>query len=66
MCFEYSSTIFMLAKIALLCLAAHDYKNVSLLEAYNAIHHYDLICVEKYLTLKYQTMKKIFQSRETV
>ena len=24
--------------------AAHDYKNVSLLDAYNAIHHYDLIC----------------------
>ena len=31
-------------------LAAHDYKKVSLLEAYNAIHHYDLICVsETYL-----------------
>ena len=26
-------------------LAAHDYKKVSLLEAYNAIHHYDSICV---------------------
>ena len=30
--------------------AAHDYKKVSLLEAYNAIHHYNLICVsETYL-----------------
>ena len=28
-------------------LAAHDYKKVSLLEAYNAIHHYDLICVSE-------------------
>ena len=31
-------------------LAAHDYKKFSLLEAYNVIHHYDLICVsEAYL-----------------
>ena len=28
-------------------LAAHDYKKVSLLEGYNAIHHYDLICVSE-------------------
>ena len=28
-------------------LAAHNYKKVSLLEAYNATHHYDLICVSK-------------------
>ena len=31
-------------------LAAHDYQKVSILEAYNAIHHYDLVCVsETYL-----------------
>ena len=31
-------------------LAAHNYKKVSLLEAYNALHHYDLMCVsETYL-----------------
>ena len=30
--------------------AAHDYKKVSLLEAYNGIRHYDLLCLsETYL-----------------
>ena len=48
-------------------LAAHDYKKVSLLEAYNAIHHYDLICVsETYLASSVSMMKKIFQLRDTV
>ena len=48
-------------------LAAHDYKKVSLLEAYNAIHHYDLICVsETYLDSSISMMKKIFQLRDTV
>ena len=48
-------------------LAAHDYKKVSLLEAYNAVHHYDLICVsETYLDSSISMMKKIFQLRDTV
>ena len=40
-------------------LAAHDYKKVSLLDAYNAIHHYDLICAsETYLDSSISNDKK--------
>ena len=48
-------------------LATHESKKVSLLEAYNAIHHYDIdMCFKNIMTLQYQMMKKIFQLKDTL
>ena len=45
----------------------HNYKKVSLLEAYNAVHHCDLICVsETYLDSSISNDEKDTQSRDSV
>ena len=48
-------------------LAAHDYKKVSLPDAYNAIHHYDLIYVsETYLDSSISNDEKDIWLRDTI
>ena len=45
-------------------LAGHDHKKVSLLEAYNAILHYDLICLsEAYLDTSISNHEKDISSK---